>query len=129
MSDQFDLIGVTPESWTCVDCGVNTAPGYPTRIEMEWSYKTATALAKLSGEKSPHANSTVLTMTPDDDDKTAEELEEEAALAFRIARYLELNGFANLHEAAEKGWGDTRPLRDCKGLVTATRNLMKANYL
>ena len=50
-------------------------------------------------------------MTSDDDDKTAEELEEEAALALRIAEYLELNGFANLQEAAEKGWGNTSPLR------------------
>jgi hypothetical protein len=27
--------GATPENWCCVDCGTNTAPGYPTRIEME----------------------------------------------------------------------------------------------
>ena len=25
----------TPESWCCVDCGINTLPGCPTRIEME----------------------------------------------------------------------------------------------
>ena len=35
MSDQFDLMGVTPNSWVCVDCGINIAPGYPTRAEME----------------------------------------------------------------------------------------------
>ncbi len=27
--------GVTPESWLCVDCGVNTAPGMMTRKEMD----------------------------------------------------------------------------------------------
>jgi len=27
MSDHFDLKGATPESWACVDCGINTAPG------------------------------------------------------------------------------------------------------
>jgi hypothetical protein len=33
-----DLKGLTPESWCCVDCGVNTFPGCPTRIEMERAY-------------------------------------------------------------------------------------------
>jgi hypothetical protein len=42
--------------------------------------------------------------------KEAEELMAEANLARRIAEYLQLNGFANLAEAAAKGWGDTRPL-------------------
>jgi hypothetical protein len=45
-----------------------------------------------------------------DDDKIAEELMVEADLALRIAEYLRLNGFADLQEAADKGWGDTRPL-------------------
>jgi hypothetical protein len=30
-----DLRGAIPESWLCVDCGVNTAPGLSTRVEME----------------------------------------------------------------------------------------------
>ena len=30
--------GVTPESWLCVDCGVNTAPGYPTRAEVDAAF-------------------------------------------------------------------------------------------
>jgi len=47
----------------------------------------------------------------DDNDKTAKELMEEADLARRIAEYLRLNDFANLQDAAKKGWGDTRPLR------------------
>jgi hypothetical protein len=29
------LEGLIPESWLCVDCGVNTAPGCLNRIEME----------------------------------------------------------------------------------------------
>ena len=44
------------------------------------------------------------------DEDDPEILEAEADLAFRIAAYLELNGFENLAEAAAKGWGDTRPL-------------------
>jgi hypothetical protein len=27
--------GLVPESWLCVDCGINTAPGCPTRKETE----------------------------------------------------------------------------------------------
>ena len=53
MTDQLDLTGVTPESWLCVDCGINTAPGYPTRVELERSYKTSVAMKKLSGEAPP----------------------------------------------------------------------------
>jgi hypothetical protein len=30
-----DLKGVVPESWCCVDCGVNTASGMMNRAEME----------------------------------------------------------------------------------------------
>jgi hypothetical protein len=44
-----DLRGRTPESWLCVDCGVNTAPGLLNRLEMEKAVKTAEAAAKLAG--------------------------------------------------------------------------------
>ena len=44
------------------------------------------------------------------ENKEAEKLMAEADRARRIAEYLLLNGFANLEEAAAKGWGDTRPL-------------------
>jgi len=54
-----DLRGLTPENWLCVDCGINTAPGFITRIEMERQYKTATAIKKLSGEAPPIAKWTV----------------------------------------------------------------------
>jgi hypothetical protein len=30
-----DLRGLAPESWCCVDCGVNTAPGFFNRVELE----------------------------------------------------------------------------------------------
>jgi hypothetical protein len=33
--ERTSLTGKTPESWLCVDCGVNTAPGSPNRKEME----------------------------------------------------------------------------------------------
>ena len=55
MTDRFDLKGKTPESWACIDCGINTASGHPTRVEMERRYKTAVAIKKLSGEASPVA--------------------------------------------------------------------------
>jgi hypothetical protein len=32
------LIGLAPESWACVDCGVNTAPGLSTRVELEQAF-------------------------------------------------------------------------------------------
>jgi len=44
MSDQ----GVTPESWACVDCGINTWPGFPTRVEIERRYNTLAASKTLS---------------------------------------------------------------------------------
>lgn len=30
--------GVVPESWLCVDCGINTAPGMSTRKELEAAF-------------------------------------------------------------------------------------------
>ena len=30
-----DLRGKVPESWACIDCGVNTAPGHLNREQME----------------------------------------------------------------------------------------------
>jgi hypothetical protein len=34
-SDPNSARGKIPESWCCVDCGVNTAPGMPNRREMD----------------------------------------------------------------------------------------------
>src|SRR5262245_13082752 len=35
-SDQeYDFKGLTPETWCCIDCGTNTAPGMYTRAQME----------------------------------------------------------------------------------------------
>ena len=36
-----DLKGVTPESWFCVDCGFNTAPGCLNRAELEAAFAVA----------------------------------------------------------------------------------------
>jgi hypothetical protein len=33
-----DLRGKTPESWLCIDCGVNTAPGCSTREQFEQAF-------------------------------------------------------------------------------------------
>jgi hypothetical protein len=34
----FNLTGLMPESWLCVDCGVNTAPGCLNRKETELAF-------------------------------------------------------------------------------------------
>jgi hypothetical protein len=34
----MDLRGLLPESWCCVDCGFNTAPGLSTRAEAEAAF-------------------------------------------------------------------------------------------
>jgi hypothetical protein len=33
-----DMRGATPESWACVDCGINTAPGILSRARMEQAF-------------------------------------------------------------------------------------------
>ena len=35
MSERVDLRGRLPETWCCLDCGVNTAPGLSSRAEAE----------------------------------------------------------------------------------------------
>jgi hypothetical protein len=34
----MDLRGLMPETWDCIDCGLNTAPGCSTRCEMEAAF-------------------------------------------------------------------------------------------
>lgn len=34
----MDLKGLLPESWACIDCGVNTAPGCLNRQQMEQAF-------------------------------------------------------------------------------------------
>jgi hypothetical protein len=41
--DEHDLGRKIPESWHCVDCGMNTAPGFYGRREMEEAIKVAKA--------------------------------------------------------------------------------------
>ena len=50
-----NLKGLMPESWCCVDCGINTFPGCPSRIEVERLYRTSVAVEKLTGQKTPLA--------------------------------------------------------------------------
>ena len=47
----IDAKGKAPESWNCVDCGINTAPGLLNRVEIERAFSTAIALEKLGGPK------------------------------------------------------------------------------
>jgi hypothetical protein len=47
----IDAKGKVPESWNCIDCGINTAPGLLNRIETERAMNTAIALEKLGGPK------------------------------------------------------------------------------
>ena len=44
--NDLSLKGVIPDSWLCVDCGFNTAPGLSTRAEVE----AAMAAGKLDGD-------------------------------------------------------------------------------
>jgi hypothetical protein len=44
--EPWDLRGLMPESYNCVDCGVNTQPGCSTRAEMEASYRAACEAGK-----------------------------------------------------------------------------------
>ena len=36
--ERKSLKGVTPESWLCIDCGINTSPGMSTRAELEAAF-------------------------------------------------------------------------------------------
>jgi len=41
-----DWRGRVPESWLCVDCGINTAPGLLNRVELEKAIEEAKAVGK-----------------------------------------------------------------------------------
>ena len=43
MTKDESFEGITTESWCCVDCGMNTAPGFLNRADME---KAANALGE-----------------------------------------------------------------------------------
>jgi hypothetical protein len=45
----IDAKGRLPESWNCIDCGINTAPGLFNRVEMERALTTAEAAAAMEG--------------------------------------------------------------------------------
>src|SRR5262245_52438604 len=47
-----DLEGLVPESWHCVDCGVNTAPGILNRADMEQAYRTSESVVVRVGRDS-----------------------------------------------------------------------------
>jgi hypothetical protein len=36
--EKVDVRGTTPESWNCIDCSVNTAPGFQSRVELEAAF-------------------------------------------------------------------------------------------
>ena len=44
-----NLRGTIPESWACIDCGVNTAPGFNTRGEMQGAFTAISTLANSDG--------------------------------------------------------------------------------
>jgi hypothetical protein len=47
--DTTNLQGLIPESWECIDCGMNTAPGCLNRVEMENAAKALGVLWKTEG--------------------------------------------------------------------------------
>jgi hypothetical protein len=46
LRDENDLYGIVPDSYICVDCGMDTWPGHPTRAEVEQSRRDAKAAGK-----------------------------------------------------------------------------------
>jgi hypothetical protein len=49
--DDCDLYGLIPDSYICVDCGMDTWPGHKTRAEIEQSMRAAKAGKKWKGTK------------------------------------------------------------------------------
>jgi hypothetical protein len=50
-TDRLDLRGVTPETWRCIDCGVDTAPGCLDRVDLEREFAIARAIGNKDGVK------------------------------------------------------------------------------
>lgn len=50
-ADKGNSSSLGPESWACVDCGINTSPGMFNRAEMEKAIRTAEAMSKFTGEE------------------------------------------------------------------------------
>jgi len=50
------LSGLIPESWLCVDCGFNTAPGLKNRAEMEAAIAAMGILWKAGGSVQNHVD-------------------------------------------------------------------------
>lgn len=48
---KLDLKGRIPESWFCIDCGINTAPGMLNRVQMEKAISLDAAKANLEGRE------------------------------------------------------------------------------
>jgi hypothetical protein len=46
---RIDLRGQAPESWSCVDCGVDTAPGFLARADLELAFYAAYAVQGMAG--------------------------------------------------------------------------------
>ena len=46
----MDLKGVMPESWCCVDCGINTAPGFKNRAQAEQAFAVDLEQSRLHAE-------------------------------------------------------------------------------
>jgi hypothetical protein len=46
LCDEFDLYGIIPDNYICVDCKMDTWPGHPTRAEVEQSMRDAKAVGK-----------------------------------------------------------------------------------
>jgi hypothetical protein len=59
---KVDLKGKAPESWLCVDCGVNTAPGCLNRLEMEAAFLALKPWEKRQVEQSITSGSEVYTV-------------------------------------------------------------------
>jgi hypothetical protein len=66
-SNKIDARGVIPESWNCIDCSINTAPGCSTRAEFEIALQASvlTASGKQGVTQTYDERSEVYTVKPE----------------------------------------------------------------
>ena len=46
MSEKVSARGAVPESWNCIDCGINTAPGCSNRAQIDQAFAAPSVRAK-----------------------------------------------------------------------------------
>jgi hypothetical protein len=62
--EAIDARGKIPESWACIDCGVNTAPGMSNRIQVEQGLATLALTGETGVEQVINQQSEVYCVKP-----------------------------------------------------------------